>query len=364
LTSLSKKARRLLVVSLLVTLVVITEIFGILINLAKPEPVYNWVNRYMLFQNNSQGPVFENKNNYFVYEKNSKVRSVTFYSVDGKWQKEYDYRFSTNNLGLVQASDIDETKSHTLLLGDSFLEGQGSSPWFDGLADLRKPDDHHLINGGILGTGFQSWKLLHDDLRKFLDIKKVYVLFLSDDFQRDPWTMKQATLTCISEHKYCEGDEDFFGLPGDSSVENYLDKFQQFRNRPPINTIDRTKEVVRKLFPSSTALYLDLKSFLWNKTESEAQTRNAKVIEDLINEYMNHITFIHIPSKDEAILGRRSELGKRADQVILQNGGRLLDFAQVCPLQARHFLPIDGHPNSQGYNRIKQCFVRVLNGSL
>ena len=35
-TSLSKKARRLLVVSLLVTLVVITEIFGILINLAKP----------------------------------------------------------------------------------------------------------------------------------------------------------------------------------------------------------------------------------------------------------------------------------------------------------------------------------------
>ena len=356
------------------TLVVITETFGILINLVKPEPVYNWTNRYMLFQSNSQGPVFENKKDYFVYEKNSKVRSVTFYFKDGKWQREYDYHFLTNNFGLVQASDIDVAKSHILLLGDSFLEGQGSSPWFDGLADLSNLDDQYLINGGILGTGFQSWKLLHDDLREFLEIKKIYVLFISDDFRREPWTMKQSTLTSISEFKYCEGGEDFFGLPEDSKVEKYLDKFYEFRNRTParqFDTLDRTKEVIFRFFPSSTALYSALKSFILNDSstkrntaESEAQTRNAQVIEDLINEYGSDITFIHIPSKDEVILGTRSELGKRADQVILHNGGRLLDFAEVCPLQARHFLPIDGHPNSQGYARIKQCFIRVLNGSL
>jgi hypothetical protein len=357
-----------------VTFVVITETLGILINLMKPEPVYNWTNRYMLFQSNSQGPVFENKKNYFVYEKNSKVRSVTFYSKDGKWQKEYDYQFSTNNLGLVQASDIDIAKSHILLLGDSFLEGQGSSPWFDGLADMSKMNDQHLVNGGILGTGFQSWKLLHDDLKEFLEIKKVYVLFISDDFRREPWTMKQSTLTCISEVSYCEGGEDFFGLPQDSKVKQYLDKFHEFRNRTPtkqLDTLDGAKEIIFRFFPSLTTLYSALKSFILDDSstkrdiaESEAQARNAKVIEDLINEYKNQITFIHIPSKDEVILGTRSELGKKADQVILQNGGRLLDFAIVCPLQARHFLPIDGHPNSQGYARIKQCFSKVLNGSL
>jgi hypothetical protein len=328
----------------------------------------------MLFQNDSHGPVFENRKNYFVYEKNSKVRSVTFYSVNGEWRKEYDYHFSTNNLGLVQATDIDVSKSHTLLLGDSFLEGQGSSPWFDRLTTLRNLDNQQLINGGILGTGFQSWKLLHDDLRKFLDIREVYVLFISDDFQREPWTMKQSTLTCISEFKNCIGDEDFFGFPGDSSVEKYLDKFEKFRKGNYDNQLDSTnysKEFLFRYLPSSTALYSTLKSFVLNKprasdntSESKAQAKNTKVIKELIDEYNNQVTFIHIPSKDEVILRKRSELGKKADQVIIKNGGKLLDFAKVCPLQPSHFLPNDGHPNLHGYSRIKKCFNRVLNGNL
>lgn len=118
-------------------------------------------NRYMLFGASSGGSAFQNLDTIFTYKPNAVIHAEAFYDIKNTLLKEYDYQFKTNNLGLVQGQDVDLNKDSLLLLGDSFTEGQGASPWFERLIQAKQ-NGLQLINGGLLGTGFEQWGLLHD----------------------------------------------------------------------------------------------------------------------------------------------------------------------------------------------------------
>ena len=64
--------------------------------------------------------------------------------------KEFKSTLNTTTLGLVPSTDVSHDKPAILFLGDSFMEGQGASPWFyrleAGTADAQSV--YQIMNGG------------------------------------------------------------------------------------------------------------------------------------------------------------------------------------------------------------------------
>ena len=103
---------------------------------------------------------------------------------------EYDYRLRTNNYGLAQATDIMPGRRSLLLLGDLFTEGQGAEPWFRLISPVIDELGYQPINGGVLGTGFHQWLNLDRYLAaQNIQVRKLLVLFISDDYHRPVWSI-------------------------------------------------------------------------------------------------------------------------------------------------------------------------------
>ena len=109
--------------------------------------------RYLLYGAVDGTPVFRNQGKIFTYSPNSTIRTSAYYENGPGLDKEYDYQFKTNNFGFVQKRDIEKERPSVLVLGDSFTEGQGATPWFYSLEE-GSSKDVQLINGGLFGTGF------------------------------------------------------------------------------------------------------------------------------------------------------------------------------------------------------------------
>ena len=102
----------------------------------------------MLFEENK---IFKNLDNFFLYYPNKKILSEGYYNINKKFLKEYSFTITTNNFGLVQDNNLNQTKESVLFLGDSFTEGHGSYAWVNKFKGSYK--NFQIINGGILGTG-------------------------------------------------------------------------------------------------------------------------------------------------------------------------------------------------------------------
>ena len=132
--------------------IIIVELIGS--HLLKSDTLtYGPKERFIFYSDSIDGNIFKNIGRFFLYEPRARIRNVTYYLVNGVWIKEYDYYFGTNNLGLVQTSDIDLNKKSILLLGNLFTQGIGSPPWTDELSKEITNDKYQIVNGGILGGG-------------------------------------------------------------------------------------------------------------------------------------------------------------------------------------------------------------------
>src|SRR5262249_22515174 len=132
------------------------------------SPPYQWDLRLTFL---SEGEVYQNKDwGGFVYAPDARIRLLTYYIVEPsvpKLAKEFEYDIVTNSYGLVQRSEIDSSKPSLFLLGNSYTEGQGASPWFyDFEARWPKDSRYQVINGGIQGTGIEAWEKLYRDISK------------------------------------------------------------------------------------------------------------------------------------------------------------------------------------------------------
>lgn len=308
------------------------------------------VRRFMTFKGGNQSPVFKNLNNFFVYEPNQKIESTTFYYVNGEWIKEYDYITPTNNLGLVQTTPTLQNKNSLLILGDSFTEGAGAYPWFEKFRETLRDSGLQAINGGILGTGFQSWKLLHDHLiNDGIAVKKIIVIFISDDYSRSVWNMPNATLDCISNPSLCKGDENFYGKPDNKELENYLERLRAFSENSDLPTNKESiKRYLRRLLPGTSTAYSFLKVQLSNN-------ENSGVIESLVTAYGSNILFVHIPQKEEVMSGEMNFIGKKVVNVIQSFNGKIFDGHKECGFESSDYFINDGHPNAKGYEKLSKC---------
>ena len=98
--------------------------------------------------------IFENHEDIFTYAPHDEIRQLIGFFTDNDFSVEFDYRYRTNNYGLVQDADIVPGRESLILLGNSFTEGQGAEPWFRLVSPVIDKLGYQPIIGGILGTGF------------------------------------------------------------------------------------------------------------------------------------------------------------------------------------------------------------------
>jgi hypothetical protein len=322
--------------------------------------VYHWNRRIMFFDGGET--IFQNHGDIFTYVPNNEIRSLTVYFSDDGFAVEYDYRFHANNYGLVQDADIVPARPSLLLLGDSFDEGQGAEPWFRQMGPLIDQLEYQVINGGLIGTGFEQWRKLEQYLgAESLQIRKLIVLFISDDYARGVWNFSPPVLRCLSALYSCRGDESlYFRLPARQELSSWVDKIRAFRTPPPIAKYSLDQRA-RQLLPASYHAYdyLSSQNSKIRRANERAGQRSRAAIFDMIERYgTENVAFMHVPQKDEA--NGPNELGLMAQRAIREAGGKLFDGFKLCRLAATDYRTLDGHPNEVGYGKIARCVAPVI----
>jgi hypothetical protein len=314
-------------------------------------PVYSWHKRILFFS--GKGTVFRNLGQIFTYVPNSNVYSLAVYFSDNNYVVEYDYKFHVNNYGLVQDNDIVPSKSSLLVLGDSFTEGQGAEPWFRQLRPHIENSGYQSINGGVLGTGFLQWWKLREHLSTSgIQIQKLMVIFISDDYTRTKlWNFPDYVLRCLTSLQFCNGQEGFYPVPSSEDLSAWVNRIRTVREPP-------NKERLKRLAPASYEVFRLVRTFLSPPPKTPIN-RTPMVIGEMINTYgAQNVIFLHLPMKHET-QGPNAD-GMEVRRLITAAGGKLIDGFKKCGLTSTDYFVHDGHPNAAGYSKIAKCAARAL----
>lgn len=314
--------------------------------------------RYMLFGADT-GSALQNVGRGFRYQPHSVIHVATYFDTNGDVVKEYEYQFTTNNLGLVQKADVAPARPSALLLGDSFTEGMGAEPWFEQLAPVLEAGGYQPINGGLLGTGFEQWILLHDDLRaRGMVIKKLIVVLISDDYERDIWNFPPNVLSCLSDYRDCIGDEEFYGFPPEQARPAFLKTLSQHGSREP-----RGRQRLSAWVPATTVVYRQARHVaddLWERLNGRVRgaipddVLRASRVRFFTDLYGKSVVFVHVPTREELRDGIEPA-GIAAREAIRESRATLFDGFTRCGLTIDDFHVRDDHPNATGYAKIAAC---------
>jgi hypothetical protein len=326
---------------------------------------YHWDARLMLF---SEGDVFQNRSwGGFTYQPNAKITERAVYITDPKrltLVDEYQYEVRTNSAGLVQLADVNKTIPSIMFLGDSYTEGQGALPWFYALeSSWKKYSSFQIINGGMLGTGFEAWLRLYKHLAQRANIKKLVVIYISSDWTRAVWNISDHDLHCLKQATRCDGENNFLGLPANSAdAENQIHRI----------AVERVDYVAHsRNFLEASAVYQRLlhpaylRWWPYRRSETEAQFERSKDAIRQMTEAIGreNIIFIQLPQKDELMLSTLDSLSERGRSFIRQTGLKYVDGSKECGLTIEDFHIHDGHPNSAGYRKILDCVEGAVKGA-
>lgn len=328
------------------------EVFGwIFYPTVANEGAHRWYEQVIFFD--GRDTVFQNIGDIFTYVPDSEIRNVAGYiSGNDDFSVLHDYHFRTNNFGLAQDADIIPGRDSLLLLGDSFTEGFGAEPWFRQVSPEIDQLGYQAINGGLIGTGFAQWLKLDQHLTdENIRIRKVLVLFISDDYQRAVWNYNPDALRCLAALPLCHfGESSVYRLPPADELPSWIGKIRD--GRGPLTRIWLKKQL-RTLLPVSYDTLSKFYSSIRRRRDKE-QSRSA--IAELIKMYgPANVAFIHLPQKNE-IDREPHELGLLARRSIEEASGKLFD----CGLKPTDYRAYDGHPNSRGNAKIAACATDVI----
>lgn len=322
--------------------------------------------RTMLFE---AGDNFQNFNGYFKYFPNQEIRSTTLYSKAEPTSIddlviEYDYIISTNNFGLVMKRDVSPNEHAIFVIGDSFTEGQGASPWFYELEDSYDANGAQIINLGILGTGPQQWENLASSTTQQLglDVIATVINIIPGDMERSVWTFKERELNCL-HNASCDYVTGFQGYNFISKQSNYdikLSVLNSLINSPNIFPSDSKIRSIKNFLKQSLVV-VDLYKFFKPQTKigniDSTFVNNALAILSL-KESVSGNFYVNVVSQ------KSINSSNYADHKIAK---RLIDFLNEnqikhkwCDIPVDGFHKNDGHPNVFGYNILRECTKYAL----
>ena len=299
--------------------------------------------RYMLYSNDSNGKSFDKYKNFFKYKPNLSIRHLLYYYRENNFLEIWDYKFNTNNFGLVQKSDIFSDQESLLLLGDSFTQGQGASPWVDNFNG--NISGYQVINGGIIGTGFQQFENIYDHISENFKIKKLVVIYIGSDLRRDIQIVSDKKVLLIPESK--------------KELNNLLLKQHKLRSNKKEKFKDRLKFFIRELY-----VYNILRTKINSIRLKNDQTikRNLKSIESLYKKNYPNIVFINVKTANEIITGQESYETKLIKKFLSDN--QYPNYKCDLSNDLSNYHNIDFHPNEKGYNELFRCVRKIIQNNL
>ncbi|MFO1161608.1 MAG: hypothetical protein U1E60_22410 [Reyranellaceae bacterium] len=275
---------------------------------------------------------------------------------------EYYCRFRTNKFGLLDTNyDADRHAAvDYLVLGDSFLEGQGGCPW---LVREALPENLPIvINAGLQGASIRGMEVLEDWLGSQVAIRNIAMLVISNDFKRTPipgiWTSRPG---CLLEGK-CEPGLDYvWAIPPDVTQPRLAGlsvHIPDASNRGLWAQIVSTLayhsfsfDIIRRL-----AGIAGVGSHRLTDDEEKAFAINFAALRRLHAKFPA-MKLVLVPQRDEVgFFGVENRDTARVRQFLADQGIAY----QLCPLGLADYMPIDGHPNRGGYAKLYACLERAL----
>jgi hypothetical protein len=321
-----------------------------------PADIYMWDKRYMLF---TEGENIRNMNGFFVYQPNNTFRSLTYYDINDEFKVEYDYTVHTNNLGLVQNRDVSREVPSALFVGDSYMEGQGAAPWFYAL-EADNPTHYQLINGGILSNGVLQFKAMAQYVMRHADVEKVIIAYIPHDWIRPAWSLEEWRFRCLYDNTQCHGPEGFYALPpgaSEATLDAYLVKLRTGRERSGSFRESFTKMLYQSKF--ITMLWDNLGPLVRGQGRVLDQSKSAA--DWFANTFgRENVLFVHLPAKDEIFTETVSPLGAQVRSYLAERGYPFFDGVAHCGMTKADYHRHDGHPNVDGYAKLKACIRKAL----
>ncbi len=361
--------------------------FLVRITIGHPLEVTNFSNRIMMFE---KGENFQNINSYFKYYPNKNIISKTYY-VDENVHMEYDYIIQTNNLGLVQNRDIDNSKKAEIIFGDSFTEGQGAMPWFYDFDNLAFQQNRNFINGGILGTGPMQWRELKEHLElEGIKFSTINAIIIGDDLNRNIWNFDEDTLQCLRFGDCSRSHGDFYGYDFANNTEEQTktaaqDFYDKKNSSLDLKNITELKYNIKLIAKRSAAIFIIYRyikeNFIIPRTSNipvetagrDVHTKDLPtrvpnipieaVGRDVCARNLNALKILLFSGETPGFLilvTMKNEAGtppqwSRASQNIIAFAKENNINLHTCILEKNDFHTFDSHPNNTGYAKLNAC---------
>lgn len=343
-----------------------TVCFELILRFLYADPAYYFDYRFSFL---SQDAYQNRTSEIWTYLPNADLREVEVYGIlslfrlGPRFNVEYDCRMKSNNLGFIQDRDVEPKGDWTLILGGSFSTGEGGCPWFERL-QARRPKDL-LINAGLTATGFGQWERMLKYLRgQGLHIGRILIIADSSSFRRGPFLWPARALNCL-DHNVCpQGDAWDTLLPVrlDETQGELLERTRaRFSQRSPhFDWKTFVFHYIRQnsyIYKFGTRALETLKAMMGKgpRNSGKILPATAAALVSLHNEKVP-VRVLMVPTRDETGLISKSLNTRVAEDALNANH---LAFSW-CRIPKLDYLPIDGHPNRAGYDKLVECVDAVL----
>ena len=303
-------------------------------------------------------------NGLWTYRPDSKIFSASIYHFFSLGWIEWRCSFKTNKFGFVDTNYNGEDSVDFLVLGDSFTQGQGGCPWLT-RDRLQSGSFPKIINAGLEGIGVTEMEKISTWLEKQVKVKNLVLIAISNDFKRAfvPWLWRGQE-KCLNDgicdnflNKYWGVDYDI----SDASLyeisrqkaairQNFFGFLGQLDGE--LTYYSFTYNAIRKLYLRMTPPKPPID---WQWTAAHFSKGFDSVAR--LKQRFPEMKIILVPQRDElGLLGVENFDTKVVKTFLDANGYEWKE----CPLGMGDYMPIDGHPNRIGYEKIFKCFSNSL----
>jgi len=290
------------------------------------------------------------------YTPNSSLRHSAVYGE----VLEYSYVFKTDRNGFRVTYECNAGSAASNLVaitGDSFTEGQGSNiSWTERIQKQLCDQGYNSINASVAGYGVEEMKDSLDYAHENLGAKRAIVAIIFDDIYR-PRTPMTSNLTCsMYESRRCGDSVTWWHHPEEFTPKDLI-AFASSKYDVGILPVLRDLKSKSKSYLKQLIGYKDYSS----DVNSKLINRSISAMESIASRYgAKNVSLIILPTKYERNLEGSPEDKTRWStdlRTFLNSLHKDISVKDLrnCPLDARHFFRIDGHPNEKGHKQLGIC---------
>lgn len=317
-------------------------------------------------------PVIRDEHGGIRYPPKQHIRNILV----GSAGVEFDTRFETNDLGLIDYRDYRPSargQRRYAFVGDSYTAGDGASaPWVPQLRDELGIDIYNL---GMGATGVGHFHGLLASVSREVTFTDIYILALSDDFFRPNWypdVHEKAVRLClaVNEHlKECRHRRPTAYLIeadlSSSRVVAVADSIRRGGEAPPSATRP-APGAIRRLLKRSRLLVLAKRVVefqLTRRMQHGAEwTDNLHALAQIRAEFGHtRIRLLQVPDKDEV---RRGGYHTDLREAVERRGIDYTALLDDCKFPKDGFHVRDNHPNDAGYRALAACVATYVKADL